>query len=111
MIADEIRIQFGIEVDRRHVMLEEPIKHLGEFTVPLRASADVTGEVKVVVEAEVKREEIEQRLIEQARADDEAAKAEAEEAAKTPEAAEEAASAADVHEKYEAHEETTTEES
>ena len=41
-------------IDRRHVMLEEPIKHLGEYTVPLRASADVTGEIKVSVEAETK---------------------------------------------------------
>lgn len=51
-IVDEALKQLGVEIDRRHVMLEEPIKHLGEYTVPLRASADVTGEIKVIVEAE-----------------------------------------------------------
>jgi large subunit ribosomal protein L9 len=54
MIADEIAKQFSVVVDRRHVMLEEPLKHLGEFTVPLRASAEVTGEIKVVIEPELK---------------------------------------------------------
>jgi large subunit ribosomal protein L9 len=54
MIADEIGKQFGIAVDRRHVMLDEPLKHLGEYTVPLRASAEVTGEIKVGIEPELK---------------------------------------------------------
>jgi hypothetical protein len=36
-------------LERRHVMLEEPIKQLGDFTIPLRASAEVTGELKVTV--------------------------------------------------------------
>jgi large subunit ribosomal protein L9 len=54
MIAEEIGKQFGVAMDRRHVMLDEPLKHLGDYTVPLRASADVTGEIKVVIEAELK---------------------------------------------------------
>lgn len=127
MIADEIQNQFGVEVDRRHIMLDEPIKHLGEFTVPLRASSDVTGEVRLVVAPEgKKREEIERELVEKALAE-ERAKAEAEaaeaaaaaedgEAADTadpadPPAAEPASSevvkaeaAAEVQEKYEAEE-------
>jgi len=63
MIADEISRQFGVEIDRRHVMLDEPIKHLGEFTVPLKASSEVTGEISLTVEAERKPGELEQRLI------------------------------------------------
>jgi len=114
MIADEIQRQFEVEIDRRHIMLEEPIKHLGEFTVPLKASADVTGEVKVVVEPESKPEDIERRLIEQDRADREAAEAEAraaEEAAKADanEEVVEAVEAVEAQDKYEAHEEETEE--
>jgi large subunit ribosomal protein L9 len=114
MIADEIKRQFDVDIDRRHVMLEEPIKHLGEFTVPLKASADVTGELKLIVEAERRPEELEQLLIEQDRAERKAA--EAAEAAKAaenaaPETASgedvaEAAEAAQTHEKYQEHEET-----
>ncbi|MCH7471643.1 50S ribosomal protein L9 [bacterium] len=72
MIADEIARQFGVQIDRRHLVLDEPIKHLGEFTVPLRASADVTGEVKLTVEPEVSAKEIEKQVIEKARAEEEA---------------------------------------
>ena len=110
MIADELKKQFDVDIDRRHIMLEEPIKHLGEFTVPLKASADVTGEVRLLVEAERRPEEIEQLLIEQDRAEREAAAAAetAEDAAAAVPSAgdvEEAAEAAQTHEKYEAHEE------
>jgi large subunit ribosomal protein L9 len=42
----------GIEVDRKSVLLAEPIKALGEFVVRIRLSAGVTAEVKVVVVAE-----------------------------------------------------------
>jgi large subunit ribosomal protein L9 len=31
----------GIEVDRRKIQLEEPIKHLGEFEIPIRLHRDV----------------------------------------------------------------------
>jgi large subunit ribosomal protein L9 len=55
LIADELLKQFSIVVERRHIMLEEPIKHLGEYIVPLRASADVTGEIKLSVEPELKK--------------------------------------------------------
>lgn len=52
LIVEEVRRQLGVVLDRRHVMLEEPLRHLGEFKVPLRAAADVTGELKVLVEPE-----------------------------------------------------------
>ncbi|MCC7478315.1 50S ribosomal protein L9 [bacterium] len=51
-IVDEALKQLGVTIERRHVVLDEPIKHLGEYTVALRASADVTGELKVVIEPE-----------------------------------------------------------
>lgn len=39
----------GIEVERRRILLEEPIKTLGEFTVPIRLHAEVTAQLKVSV--------------------------------------------------------------
>lgn len=42
----------GLEIDRRKLELEHPIKNLGEFSVPVRLHRDVTAAVKVVVERE-----------------------------------------------------------
>lgn len=42
----------GVEVDRRLIRLEEPIKELGVFTVGIRLHADVEPEIKVWVVAE-----------------------------------------------------------
>jgi large subunit ribosomal protein L9 len=39
----------GIEVDRHAIMLEEPIKALGIYHVPVRVSADLNGDVKIYV--------------------------------------------------------------
>jgi large subunit ribosomal protein L9 len=50
-IADLLAAR-GYEVDRRKVVLEEPIKTLGEFTVPVKLHSKVTAEVKVRVVAE-----------------------------------------------------------
>ncbi|RPH94058.1 50S ribosomal protein L9 [candidate division KSB1 bacterium] len=38
----ELLKERNIEVDRRKIHLEEPIKHLGEFEVPIRLHRDVT---------------------------------------------------------------------
>lgn len=42
----------GIVVDRRKILLEEPIKKLGEYTVQVKLHPGVTGMVKVNVVAE-----------------------------------------------------------
>jgi large subunit ribosomal protein L9 len=39
----------GIDVDRRAVQLDQPIKHLGEFEVKIKLHADVIVPVKVSV--------------------------------------------------------------
>lgn len=39
----------GFSVDKRKVMLEEPIKTIGEYSVPLRLHREVTATVKVNV--------------------------------------------------------------
>lgn len=42
----------GIDVERRKIHLDEPIKTLGEFEVPIRLSADVSATVKLSVTPE-----------------------------------------------------------
>ena len=42
----------GFEVDRRKISLQEPIKKLGEFDVPIKLHREVTAIVKVHVVAE-----------------------------------------------------------
>ncbi len=39
----------GFKVDKRQIQLAEPIKQLGEFTVPIRLHRDVVAQAKVVV--------------------------------------------------------------
>ena len=39
----------GIEIDRRQVQLDEPIRSIGLFNVPVRLHADVTASVRVYV--------------------------------------------------------------
>jgi large subunit ribosomal protein L9 len=41
--------QNGIEVEKRRIALDEPIKALGEFSVPIRLHGDVTASLKVSV--------------------------------------------------------------
>lgn len=50
-IADRLNEQgtLDFEVDRRQVVLEDPIKSLGVFSVPVRLHTDVQPEVKVWV--------------------------------------------------------------
>ena len=42
----------GINLDRRQIQLHEPLKTLGEFTVPVKLHKDVTAHLKVVIEKE-----------------------------------------------------------
>ncbi len=46
----------GIVIDRRKVVMERPIKNVGEFEFPVRIYPQVTGTVKVVVVPEEKKE-------------------------------------------------------
>lgn len=39
----------GIEVDRRNIQLDEPIKNIGLFTVPVRLHSEITANVRVYV--------------------------------------------------------------
>jgi len=44
--------QHGVEVERRRIAMDEPIKSVGDFTVPVRLHADVTAHLKVSVTRE-----------------------------------------------------------
>ncbi|MBU0989014.1 MAG: 50S ribosomal protein L9 [Proteobacteria bacterium] len=47
----------GIGIDRRKIVLEKPIKALGEYDVPVKIYPKVVGSVKVVVAAEDEKKE------------------------------------------------------
>src|SRR5262249_40786803 len=39
--------EHGVEIERRRIGLDEPLKTLGEFSVPIRLHSDVTAQLKV----------------------------------------------------------------
>jgi large subunit ribosomal protein L9 len=39
----------GVVIDKRRILLEDPIKALGIYTVPVKLHAEVTGEIRVWV--------------------------------------------------------------
>jgi large subunit ribosomal protein L9 len=43
----------SFHVDRRKIQLHEPLKTIGEFTVPIKLHKDVTTHLKVVIEKEL----------------------------------------------------------
>jgi large subunit ribosomal protein L9 len=57
-IAERIEELTGREVDRRKVVLDNPLKELGTFRIPIRLLPDVVAEVTVVVEGEAEEEPI-----------------------------------------------------
>ena len=50
-IADALTAQ-NYNIDRRKIQLDEPIRQLGEFKVPVRLYKDVSVDVTVVVTKE-----------------------------------------------------------
>jgi large subunit ribosomal protein L9 len=48
----EVLAAKGFDFDRRKLQLQEPIKKLGEYSVPVRLHRDVTTHIKVRVVAE-----------------------------------------------------------
>jgi large subunit ribosomal protein L9 len=49
---EEALIAQGIEIEKKSILLDEPIKSLGEYAVRIRLSAGMTGEIKLQVVAE-----------------------------------------------------------
>ncbi|MBW1839206.1 MAG: 50S ribosomal protein L9 [Deltaproteobacteria bacterium] len=47
-IGESLKVE-GIEVDRKNIILDEPIKTLGIYTVPIKLHPEVTAQLKVWV--------------------------------------------------------------
>ncbi|MCC6338588.1 MAG: 50S ribosomal protein L9 [Acidimicrobiia bacterium] len=50
-IAEAVAAQFDVELDRRKVGLDEPIKELGEHEMPVRLHTDVEAVLRITVVA------------------------------------------------------------
>lgn len=44
--------RLGFDIDKKKILLDEPIKRLGHFSVPVKVSAEDRAEVKIVVARE-----------------------------------------------------------
>ena len=51
-IADALEQQAGIKIDKRKIEMEEPIKSLGSYEVPIRLHKDAVAHLKVEVVGE-----------------------------------------------------------
>jgi large subunit ribosomal protein L9 len=49
-IADELARSAGITIDRRDIELDEPLKTLGTYTIPVRLAHEVKGNVTVTLQ-------------------------------------------------------------
>lgn len=56
-IARELAKQVGVEIDKRKIELEAPIKTLGNFEVVVKLAPDLAPKVKVIVEKVIVEEE------------------------------------------------------
>jgi large subunit ribosomal protein L9 len=50
-IADALKAQQGIEIERRKLELKDPIKNLGTFTVQVKLHPEVSAQLQVQVTA------------------------------------------------------------
>lgn len=50
-IAAAIKEQYGLDIDKKKLQLNDPIKHAGSYTVPVKLHPQVAAELKVTVEA------------------------------------------------------------
>ena len=60
-ISDLLKTK-GVDLDRRKIQIQEPIKKAGEFAIPVRLHPKVTTEIKLTVEGEQVDEKPEAQL-------------------------------------------------
>lgn len=48
-ISEELQKQFGVTVDKRHIILDHPIRAIGLIEVPVKLHKEVTAEIKLSV--------------------------------------------------------------
>jgi large subunit ribosomal protein L9 len=51
-IADALKDQHGITVDKKKIQLDSPIKQTGEMAVDIKLYAETLGKLKVIIDAE-----------------------------------------------------------
>jgi large subunit ribosomal protein L9 len=108
-VADELWRTRKVRVDRRKIALDEPIKRIGRYAIPIEVFQDVTVEVKTLVVPEGGELPPEEELAALAAAEEEAAAAEAREAAEAEALATEQALALEEEAEAEAEAETEAE--
>ena len=47
IIAEELKNQTEIEIDKHQIVLDEPIKKLGRYKIPVKLGEEVEGEIKL----------------------------------------------------------------
>jgi large subunit ribosomal protein L9 len=57
-ISDLLKAK-GIDIDRRKIQIQEPIKKAGEYSIPAKLHPEVTAEIKLAVEGEKVVEKVE----------------------------------------------------
>ncbi len=50
-IADALKAQHGLEIDKKKIVLSDPIKSVGSYTVTVKPYAEVSAKLKVTVSA------------------------------------------------------------
>ena len=48
-IADELKKQYGVEIDKKKIALDNPIKQTGTYRIPVKLFMDINGTVVVEV--------------------------------------------------------------
>jgi large subunit ribosomal protein L9 len=48
-IANELKVKYGLDIDKKKLQLSDPIKTIGTHTVPVKLHPKVTAELKVKV--------------------------------------------------------------
>lgn len=49
-IAEALKAEFGITVDKRKIQLDEPLKSFGKHAVGVKLHADVIGKINVIID-------------------------------------------------------------
>ncbi len=49
-IADVLKADFDIDIDKRKILLDSPIKQLGEYSIDIKLYSEISATIKVLVE-------------------------------------------------------------
>lgn len=63
--------KLGMEVDKKKILLDEPIKRLGNYTVPIKVFHDERAEIKIEVKKEGAEDEIKKPAMSEGKASEE----------------------------------------